>query len=135
MKNLVSSALFIALCTSPALSKETLTSVETVSIEVVGPNGSSSYVGLLWTTDSTVLSAMKSAKDLKFTAEWFRSFNDWLILSLGETANEGFGDGKKNWSYCVNGVAASVGVSAFRLPPDAAVKWIYTSDYPIDCSE
>lgn len=124
-------ALSLLILGSQAHSKSPLTNSETVSIVVKDPSGSVNYDGLLWTTDTTVLSAMQSADGLEFSGDWYRSFNDWLIISINGVDSQG--SGKENWNFCVNGTPAQVGVSAYRLPPNAQVQWVYTATYPPTC--
>jgi len=106
-----------------------IAAISTVSIQVDGPGGGQ-YNGIPWHSGTTVLSAMQSS-GMKFTAEWYHSFNDWLVISINGTANQG--SGAENWSFCVNGQLAKVGIASFRLSAGSNIKWIYTSQYPPTC--
>lgn len=100
-------------------------------VSIVVDPGSSTPVSYSapWTIDTTVLSAMQSSAGLKFTAEWYHSFNDWLVVSINGQEKSA----TENWLFCVNGQPAQVGIAASRLPIQAEVKWVYTADYPPSC--
>jgi hypothetical protein len=104
---------------------------QTVTLEVRAPTGMKKYTDIPWTLDMTVLDAMKVVDNLQITAEWYRSFGDWLITSLDKVPNQG--SGKPNWQYCVNGTAAAVGVGSYVLGPKANVVWVFDSNYPALC--
>ena len=102
-----------------------------VNITVVSPTGTTEYRDIPWSLDTTVLSAMQAA-GMSFEAKWHNSLNDWLVVSIDDTRNEGAGGDQFNWAYCVSGRLASVNVSAYRLGPGAAVQWFY-GVWPPDC--
>jgi len=103
----------------------------TVSLEIRDPDGTvKKFTNIPWTLGITVLQAMQSVDGLKFTGEWYYSFGDWLIVSLdGFPAASG-----SNWTFCVNGQPAGLGVGSYVLGPKAAVTWVYGSAYPPNCN-
>ena len=84
-----------------------------------------------WRVGATVLEVMQSVEGLKFSAEWFRSFNDWLVLSIDGKANQPLPG--PNWTFCVNGIPAAVGPGAYRVGPGNSIVWVYGTAYPPDC--
>jgi hypothetical protein len=102
----------------------------TVSLEIREPDGTiKKYPDVPWSLGLTVLQAMQTVDGLKFTGDWYYSLSDWLIVSIdGFPAASG-----SNWTFCVNGQAAGVGVGSYVLGPKAAVVWVYGTTYPPDC--
>ncbi len=124
---------FALLCPSLVLAKEPVTTMwtpATVSMEIREPGGAiKKYPNIPWSLGLTVLQTMQTIDGLKFTAEWYYSLSDWLIVSIdGIAAASG-----SNWTFCVNGQPAGVGVGSYVLGPKAAVVWVYGNAYPPDC--
>ena len=76
--------LLVALSTLAAAGAATS---DAVTITVDFPDGSQSY-SAPWGPDTTVLQAMQTVDMPTFTAQWYRSLNDWLVTQIGEHANQ-----------------------------------------------
>ncbi len=89
---------------------------------------------VLVTTGSTARDAIKTVLDQSYPENYVMTANTWgdSLDAIGEVAQTA--DYSAYWNFCVNGEAASVGISSYELEDQDQISLLY-GGYPLDTTE